>query len=248
MSADPIADLKSEAESAKTKTERNDLLLQAAQLALEKKRLDLCLDILGEVDVNIAADGGAWQLSIDRILKELVRASLAGKLTDLAEKGATRIGSVLTRVEALNLIMRYYTKANDKEAAQRLLTDASKIAESGANNSDKSKAFFILSIACDQVDGFRKADLLLSGIKALNSVSVPDTNARDNAIYQAYVQRLDNSGYELTKGFNGLTKQDENGALALVEKLQKSDLRTFALIGILLGLDGLLKEPIGPAG
>lgn len=243
-SADPIADLKSEAESAKTKTERNELLLQAAQLALEKKRLDLCLDILGEVDVKIAAaDLGSWQRSIDQILKNLVRASLAGKLTDLAEKGAARIASLLTRVEALNLIMRYYTKANDKEAAQRLLIEASKVAESGPDNSDKTKAFFILSVACDQVDGSKKADLLLSGIKALNNLSKPDTNARDKTIYQIYVQRLDNSGYELTKGFNGLTKQDENGALALVEKLQKADLRTFALIGILLGLDGLLTEP-----
>lgn len=243
-SANPIEDLKSEAESAKSKTERNELLLQAAQLALEKKRFDLCLDIVSEVDVNVAAaDPGFWQRPIDQILKNLVRASLAGKLTDLAEKGAARIASLLTRVEALNLIMRYYTKANDKEAAQRLLIEASKVTGSGPDNLDKAKAFFLLSVACDQVDGSKKADLLLSGIKALNNLSKPDTKARDKAIYQTYVQRLDNSGYELTKGFRGLTKQDENGALTLVEKLQKADLRTFALIGILLGLDGLLTEP-----
>jgi hypothetical protein len=242
-SLNPIADLKSEAESAKTKTERSELLLQAAQLALEKKKLDLCLDILGEVDVNIAAaDPGSWQRSIDQILKNVVRVGLTAKLTDLAEKGAARIASSLTKVEALNLIMRYYTKANDKEAAQRLLIDASKVAGSSPDNSDKAKAFLLLSVACDQVDGSKKADLLLSGLKALNNLSHPDTNARDKTIYQTYVQRLDNAGYELSKGFKGLTKQDENAALALVEKLQKPDLRTFALIGILLGLDGLLTE------
>lgn len=85
--------------------------------------------------------------------------------------------------------------------------------------------------------------MLLSGIKAMNNFSKPDANPRDKTAYQTYVQRLDNSGYELTKAFTRLTTQDENGALALVEKLQKPDLRTFALIGVLLGLDGLLATP-----
>ena len=88
----------------------------------------------------------------------------------------------------------------------------------------------------------KKTELLLSGVKALNNFPPPATNARDKTLYQTYVQRLDNSGYELNKGFQGLTKQDENTALTLVEKLLKPDLRTFAFIGILLGLDQLLTE------
>ena len=242
-SVDRIADLKSEAEAAKTKTERNELLLEAAQLALEKKQLELCLDILSEVDANVvAADPGFWQRSIDQILKNVVRASLAGKLTDVAEKAAARIGSPYARVEALHVIMRYYTKTLEKEAAQRLLIEAAKVAGSGPDNTDKAKAFFILSVDCDPVDGSMKADLLLSGIKALNNLPKPDDNARDNPVYQSWVQRLDNSGYELTKAFKGLTKEDDNAAMALVEKLQKPDLRTFALIGILLGLDALVDD------
>lgn len=243
-SVDPIRDLKSEAESAKTKAERNELLLQAAELALEKEKFEVCLGILGDIDANIAAaDRDLLQRSVDRILKNLVKASLTGKFADLAEKAATRIASTLTKTEVLVLIMRYYTKANDKEAAQRFLIEASKVAASGSDNTDKAKMFFLLSVTCDQVDGTRKADLLLSGIKAMNSLSKPDANARDKAMYQDYVQRLDNTAHELTKGFNGLTRQDENSAMALVEKLQKPDLRTFALIGILLGVDGLLTEP-----
>jgi len=243
-SVNPIADLKAEADSAKTKTERNELLLRAAELALEKKKFDLCLDILGEVDVNVAtADLNSWQRSIDQVLQNFVRAALTAKLTDTAEKGAARIADPLTRVESLSLIMRYQAKANDREAAQRLLIEASKVAGSGSDNSDQAKAFLLLSLTCDQVDVSRKAELLLSAVKALNSLSMPDTNERDKTIYQTYIRRLDNVGHELTKGFKGLTKQDENEALALVEKLQKPDLRTYALIGILLGLDGLLTEP-----
>ena len=242
-SMDPIGDLKSEAEAAKTKTQRNTLLLGAAELALEKKKLDLCLDILSDVDVNVAgADPFLLQYSIDRLLKNLVKSGLSAKLTDVSEKGAARIGSSLTRVEALTLIMRYYTKANDNEAAQRTLIEASKVAGSSSDNWDRAKAFFLLSGTCDQVDNSKKADLLLSGLKALNNVSESDMNARDKTIYQSFAQRLDNVGYDLSRGFKSLTKHDENEALALVEKLQNPGLRTFALIGILSGLDGLLTE------
>ncbi len=243
-SADLIADLKAEAESAKTKTERNELLLRAAEVALEKKKFDLCLDVLDEIDVNaVAADSDLLQRSIDQLLKNFVRSGLNAKLPDLTEKGAARIAFPLIRVEALNLIMRYYTKANDREAAQRLLTEAARVAGSDPNTFYKARAFFLLSITCDEVDVSRKADLLLSGIKALNNLSQPDTNASDKTIYQTYVRNLDNTGYELVRGFKGLTKQDENDALALVEKLQKPDLRTYALIGILSGLDELLTVP-----
>ena len=239
-SANPIEDLLSEAELAKSKTERNELKLRAAQLALEKKRFDLCLDILSEVEVDIAKDGPeAWQYSIDYILKNFVKNTLAAKHPELSEKGAVRIASSLTRVEALNLIMRYCMKTNDKAAAQRLLMEASKVAASVTNDVEKAKAFFLLSVTSDQIDESKKADLLLSGIKALNNLSKPETDAGDKAIYQDYVQRLDNLGYELTKGFKGLTKQDENAALGLVEKLQKPDFRTYALIGILFGLQEL---------
>lgn len=239
-SLDPIGDLKSEAESAKTRIERNELLLQAAELALERKEFQLCLDILDDLDVDVSAADPNWQLTTDQILTKLVRAGLSDKSADLAEKGAARIGSILIRVQGLTMIMRHYSKANDKEAAQRLLLEASRVTASSPDNTDKAKAFFLLSVTCDQVDGSKKADLLLSGIKALNNLAKPDANAQDRTVYQSYVLRLDNSGHELTKGFRGVTKQDENSAMALVERLQKPDLRTFALIGILLGLDELL--------
>lgn len=147
-SVNPVADLKSEANAAKTKAERNELLLQAAQMALEKKQLDVCLDVVGEVDIDAAAgDAGSWTRSIDQILKNLVRTAITGKLPDLAEKGAARMTSSLMRVEALNLTIRYYAKANDKEAAQRLLTEAAKVADTGPNSAEKARAFFLLSVS-----------------------------------------------------------------------------------------------------
>src|SRR5215213_757040 len=239
-SANPVEDLISEAEAAKSKVGRNELLMHAAQLALEKKKFDLCLDTLARIDVNVtAADPDSWQRSIDQLFKNFVKTALIEKRPELAEKAATRIAAPLPKVEALSLLMRYCAKANDKIEAQRFLIEAAKVAESEPNEPNKAKAFFLLSLTCDVVDETKKTELLTSGIKAINNFPKPDTSPRDKS---TYVQRLDNSGYELTKSFKQLTAKDENGALALVEKIQKPDLRAFALVGILLGLDELLQN------
>jgi len=243
-SANPIDDLLSEAELAKTQSERNVLLLRAAELALEKKKFDVCLNTLSKIEVNaVAANADLLEYSIDRVLQIMVKTVLTDNRTDLAEKAAARIAATLTRVQALSMIMRYCAKASDKAEAQRFLMEATKVAESGPESTEKAKAFFLLSLTCDEVDLSKKADLLLSGIKVLNKLTNAETSERDNTIYKEYVQRLNNSGYELIRGFKQLTKQDENSALALVEKLQKPDLRTLALIGILQGLSALLTEP-----
>jgi len=242
-SANPIDDLLSDADLAKTKSERNVLLLRAAELAVEKKKFDLCLDVLSKIEVDaVAAEAELLQYSIDRVLQIMVKTVLADKRTDLAEKAAARISSPFKKVESLSLTMRYLAKANEKADAQRVLTEASKVAVSGPDDMEKARAFFLLNLICDAIDMTKKPDLLLSGIKVLNNLTSPDFTARDKTIYQNYVQRLDNIGYALTRSFKGLAKTDQNSALDLVEKLQKRDLRTFALIGILEGLDGLLSE------
>lgn len=240
-SLNPIEDLVAEAEAAKSKVQRNELFAGAAHLALEEKKLSLCLDIVAKLDFDV--DGVSpdfWRKWNDQFLKEFVKAALATKDTELAEKGAGRIVSPLARVEGLVLIMRYAGKTNDKTGAQRLLAEASKIASNVSSTVEKSKAFFLLSTTCDSADESQKAPLLESGIKALNNLPKPDSGVSDRKPYEQYVRNLDNAGNELRKSFKGLTKKDENGAIALAEKVQKPDLRTFAMIGILQGLDELL--------
>jgi hypothetical protein len=240
-SPNPIEDLIAEAEAAKSKVERNELLSGAARLAIEKKKFAQCLEIVSKLDLKMsAASTDFWQHWADQFLKDFVKATLTSKEPELAEKGAGRIGSPLARVESLVLIMRYWGKANDQTAAQRLLAEALKIAAAAPDHVEKAKAFFLLSITCDSADESQKAALLESGIKALNNVSRPDSSASDKKPYQQYVRNLDNTGYQLVRGFKELTKKDENGAVALVEKLQKPDLRIFATIGILFGMNDLL--------
>ncbi|MET0648507.1 MAG: hypothetical protein ABW208_17990 [Pyrinomonadaceae bacterium] len=240
-SPDPFADLLDEVEAAPSKGERNELLAGAARLALERKRFDLCLEIVAKLDRDAkGTPPDFWRNWADQFLKELVKAALAAKDAEQAEKGAGRIASPLARVEGLALLLRFRAKANDRIAAQRTLAEAAKVADNASDNLERAKAFLLLSLVSDAADESAKAGLLEAAIKALNGVTRPDRNAGDKKLYQQYLRGLDNTGYQLIRGFRELAKKDEIGALSLSENLRQPDLRAFALIGVLQGLDASL--------
>jgi hypothetical protein len=117
-SLNPVEALIAEAEASKSKVERNELLTGAARLAMEKKKFAKCLDIVSKLDLELGATSADfWRNWADQFLKDFVKATLMSKDTELAEKGAGRIGSPLARVEGLVMIMRYWRKANDQTAA-----------------------------------------------------------------------------------------------------------------------------------
>lgn len=247
-SATPIEDLVGEAEAAKTKSERNELLAEAADLALRRERFSTCLDIVAKLDLEITIPGqpAFWPNWTSQFLRKLVRKAAAAKEFELAEKAALGMATSLAKVQALVFMMRQWNEARNNDAARRLLLEAIKIAESLSDEFDKAKGFLLLSLTCDQVDDSQRTPLLLSSIKALNSINSP-TTPRDQAPYQEYVRNLDSTGYQVVKGFKGLTTKDENAAISLVNEVHTRDVRTLALIGVLSGLDDLLIE-IGRIG
>lgn len=242
-SQSPIEDLVQEAEAARTKNERNELLAEAAELALRTEKFGTCLDIVAKLDLEVRVSGhaGFWQNWNSQFLRKLVRGALTANQAEVAEKAAMVMTASLGKVQAVALIMRHWSQAGNRYAAHRLLIDAIKVSESIRDDSEKANAFLLLSINCDQVNESRKSELLLSSLKSLNGVHQP-TTPRDRTPYQDYVRSLDTTGLPLIRGFKSLTTKDENAAISLADQVHKSDLRTFALIGILSGLADLLAK------
>lgn len=242
-SENPIEDLVREAEAAKTKGERNELLAEAAEIALIKEKFDTCLDVLARMDVEVNVPGhpGFWQDWNGQFFKKFVKSATTAKELEIAEKAALGMTASLAKVEAVASLIRHWSKAGEKGRAHRLLVEAIKVADSVSDDFEKAKSLILLSIICDQVDESKKAQLLLSSVKALNSLDKP-TTPRDQESYQEYVRKLDQTGYQIIRGFKALTVSDEDAAIALVDQLHKSDLRPFALIGILSGLNDLLAK------
>ena len=242
-SENPIEDLVREAEAAKTKGERNELLAEAAESALIKEKFDTCLDVLARIDLEINVPGhpGFWRDWSGQFLKKFVKSATAARELEIAEKAALGMTASLAKVEAVASLMRHWSKAGEKGRAHRLLVEAIKVADSVSDHFEKSKSLILLSIICDQVDDSKKAQLLLSSVKVLNDLDKP-TTPRDQESYQEYVRKLDQTGYQIIRGFKALTLSDEDAAIALVDQFHKSDLRPFALIGILSGLKELLSR------
>ena len=242
-SENPIADLVREAEAAKTKGERNELLAEAAEIALIKEKFDTCLDVLAKMDVEVNVPGhpGFWRDWSGQFVKKFVESATAARELEIAEKASLGMIASLAKVEAVASLIRHWSKVGEKGRGHRLLVEAIKVADSVSDYFEKARSLILLSIICDQVDESKRAQLLLSSVKALNGLDKP-TTPRDQEPYQEYVGELDKTGYQIIRGFKALTVSDEDAAIALVDQFQKSDLRSFALIGILSGLKELLSK------
>ena len=244
-SQSPIEDLVQEAETAKTKSERNELLAEAAELALQKKKFNTCVDIAAKLDLEITVLDQArfWQGWKNQFLKKVVKSAMGAKELESAERAALAMSASLAKVQAIASIVRYSSEAGEKDIAHKLLIEASRVSESISDVFEKAKSFILLSISCDQVDESKKAQLLISSVKVLNDLNTP-TTPRDQQPYQEYLRNLDSTGYQVIRGFKALTVSNQDAAIALADQLHEPDLRPFALIGILTGLNDLLVKNV----
>lgn len=232
-----IEGLVTEAEETESKSRRNELLAEAAQLALQSEKFELSLDILAKLDLKMAdAPAISWSHWHDQFIKEFVRTVLLAKRIELAEKGAGLAVASLERVEALLMVRQYCGEAHDQILAQRMLMEARRAAGATTNYIERAKAFLLIGMSCDQADASQKGELLESAVKALNSVSMRKRDDNDQQAYQRSVWKLNGVEYQVTKGFRSLAKDDEEGALLLVEKIDKPESKSFALLGVLHGM------------
>jgi hypothetical protein len=237
-----IEDLLSEADQTKPKLKRNQLLAQAAQLAMQNKRFALCLEAVEKLDLDapgISAD--FWTDWNDQFVRDFVKTVLAEKKPELAEQGTEHISGPYAKVQSLVMIIQYWMKVEDTANTRRLLTQARKAADIAPDCVDRAKAFFLLSTLFSQTDSSDKMELLESAIKALNSVSLPE-RGDDLKRYQTSVWRLNGVEYQVATQFKDLTKNGTEEALTLLERIDKPESRTFALLGILHGLRDLSRS------
>jgi hypothetical protein len=240
-----IEDLMAEADQTKSKLKRNQLLAQAAQLAMQNKRFALCLEAVEKLDLDapgMSAD--FWKDWNDQFVRDFVKAVLGEKKPELAEQGMGHINGPYAKVQALVMIIQYWMKVEDSSNARRLLTQGRKAAGNATDYVDRAKAFFLLSTLFSQTDNSEKMELLESAIKALNSVSLPE-RGDDLRRYQTYVWRLNGVEIQVASQFKDLTKNGSEEALNLVERIDKPESRTFALLGILHGLRDLSRSARG---
>ena len=238
-SSSPAEDLVAEADETKPASKRNELLAQAAQLARENKKFSVCLEAVAKLDLDVAGvSADFWRNWSDQFINEFVKAVLAEKKPEFAEKGIEHISAPYAKVGGLAMVMQYWVKGGDIVSARRLLAQGRKAAGAATDNVEKAKAFLLLTAASDQADNAGKSELLESAIKALNSVSMPE-RGDDLRPYQRYVWKLNGAEYQVAGRFKDLAKSSNEEALTLIERIDKAESRAFALLGVLQGMRDL---------
>ena len=236
-SSSPVEDLMTEADQTKSKLKRNQLLAHAAQLALVGNTFPLCLEAIDRLDLEapgMSAD--FWKNWNDQFVRHFVKKVLEEKKPELAEQATEHANGPYARVQSLAMIIQYWMKAANTSNARRLLTQAQKVAGNATDYVERAKAFLLLSaLTTNKTDSSERVELLEAAVKALNSVALPE-RGDDLRPYQTYVWKLNGAEYQVTTQFKELTETGREEALTLVERIDKPESRTFALLGILHGM------------
>ena len=226
QSEDALAQTIIEANSATSVALKDDLLIQAAQLALSKGKLQLALDTAMSVSGESHTED--WR---KQFLIELVNAALEKKNPELAIRVIAKIDRTLDRASALQKLAVYQVNVNDNWKSRESFAESLKLIRSSDNSPEKALSFMNSFKASFKIEGAISQDLAEDAVKAINAVSVPDQK-KDNADRQTYTRKtLMPLMWTIVPAFEVLARADQFTTLSLVDKVERPELKLAALLG-----------------
>lgn len=234
-SQDPLEAWIEEADSPQNKFFRNDILTEAAQLALEKRKFELAIDIVSKIEIKDEdKNTPLWRA---QFLEDVSDSALKAGKPDIARRAEERIEDVLTRTQALRKIVIYYLQTGDAASAEEVLGTALKLAASIVKASDRAAAYLDLTEACQRLDEGKLYDLISLAVKAINGMDAPDTQDKAGSPKRdSYARELSALSWRLTPAFQSLVSRNEDDAFYFAEAIQRREMRAAALLGIYMGL------------
>ena len=239
VSGDPLSQTISEARSANERNLKDELFLEAAQLALEKGKLRLSLELA--MSVSLDSSRKKWR---EQFLGQLANTAIDKKDADIAGAVIPRIESPLTRVEAMQKLSLYFFDLKEIWKARELLTDSLKVINSLEDKTEKTLALLRVLPLFLKVSDTMVPDLAEQAIKSINSIPTPDNKA-DKTNTSEYVRKtLMPLAWQALPAFKVLAEWDENTTMGLVERIQLGDIRTSALLGVAMGRLAIAKKTV----
>lgn len=228
QSEDPLSQMITEANSASPSL-KDDLLIQAAQFALTKGKLQLSFDLA--MSVSSDESSKAWQ---QQFLSELVRRAVENKDAKLGLTAASRIELPLARAEALQRLALLFFNLKDIWKAKESLVESLKLIRSSDNSPEKAIALLTSLKVFARVDGAMVPDVAEETIKGLNALQF--TAQKDKPQPEPTRRALMSVVWNTMPSFEALVQWDELGALNFVEKIERAELRTVAGFGAAKGI------------
>ena len=229
QSEDTLSQMITEANSASSPSLKNDLLIQAAQFALTRGKLQLSFDLA--MSVSSDENSKAWQ---QQFLSELVRSAVENKNAKLGLTVAAKIEMPLARAEALQRLSVLFFNLKDTWKAKESLVESLKLIRTADNKPEKTIALLKSLRVVVRVDQAMVPDVAEESIKALNALQFPLPNEKPQS--ESKRNALMAVVWNTMPSFEALVLWDELGALNFVEKIQRTELRTVAGLGAAKGI------------
>jgi hypothetical protein len=220
QSEDTLGQMITEANSATNSSVKNDLLIQAAQIAFSEKKPQLAFDLA----MSVVSDDNSknWR---QQFLSELVKGAVENKDAKLGLTIASKIEMPLTRAEALQRLALLFFDLKDLWKGKELLVDSLKLVRGSDNTHEKAIALLRSLRVVARVDQAMVPDVAEESIKTLNALQFePNSRALMEVVWNTM------------PSFEALAQWDELGALNFVEKIQRVELRTVAGFGAAKGI------------
>ena len=229
QSADTLSQMITEANSATSPSLKNDLLIQAAQLALTKGKLQLSFDLA--MSASSDENSKNWQ---QQFLSELVRRAVETKDAKLGLAIVSKMEMPLSRAEAMQRLALLFFNLKDLWKARELLVESLKLIRASDNTPEKAIAFLKSLRVVARVDQAMVPDVAEDSIKALNGLQFE--TAAKKAQTKTTRTALMPVVWNIMPSFEALVQWNELGALNFVDKIQKVELRTVAGFGAAKGI------------
>jgi len=220
QSEDTLSQMITEANSASNASVKNDLLIQAAQLAFTKKQPQLAFDLA--MSVSTDDNSKPWR---QQFLSELVKGAVENKDAKLGLTIASKIDLPLARAEALQRLASLFFNLKDLWKAKESLDESLKLVRGSDNTHEKAIALLRSLRVVARIDQAMVPDVAEESIKTLNALQF---NSNSRALMEVV--------WNTMPSFEALGQWDEQGGLNFVEKIQRVELRTVASFGAAKGI------------
>jgi len=220
QSEDTLSQMITEANSASNASVKNDLLIQAAQLAFTKKQPQLAFDLA--MSVSTDDNSKVWR---QQFLSELVKGAVENKDAKLGLTIASKIDLPLARAEALQRLASLFFNLKDLWKAKESLDESLKLVRGSDNTHEKAIALLRSLRVVARIDQAMVPDVAEESIKTLNALQF---NSNSRALMEVV--------WNTMPSFEALVQWDEQGGLNFVEKIQRVELRTVASFGAAKGI------------
>jgi hypothetical protein len=232
QSADKLNQTLIEANAAKDELLKEDLLTEAAQLALGKKELKMAADLAA----STSSDGnhGLWR---DQFLGDILDQALKEKDSSLAEYVAAKVKSASNRAFSLQKIALYFFEAKDLVRAREALNEAAKLAASNKNDAQKARLLLGLTASFIKVDEIRVTEMIQSAINVINHIPQPRPEDKPNSnARREYAQSLVDVAWNILPVFRSLSVKDYIGMYSIAAGIQDKGVRLAAILGAATGI------------